>query len=164
MQIGLRANQNVPIVPQIPGTNQKQPVKPYRFVTFSHDTVVLRTARKAHCFSGTLPRNDVLRNDVPAARCLPAHGKMRPLRKQEKGLPVMHRICYNKRKGGVTTMTARREQILRNAVASARMEGLLISVQTEKDCRRYLEGKIDTDTLVQEALKRYRNQDPAAQR
>ena len=76
----------------------------------------------------------------------------------------MHRICYNKRKGGVTTMTVRREQILRNAVASARMEGLLISAQTEKDCRRYLEGKIDMDTLVQEALKRYRNQDPAAQR
>ena len=41
VQIGLRANQNMPIVPQIPGTNQKQPVKPYRFVTFRHRAVVL---------------------------------------------------------------------------------------------------------------------------
>lgn len=55
-------------------------------------------------------------------------------------------------------MTARREQALRNAMASARMEGLTVSKQTEQDCRRYLDGKIDTDTLVKEALKRYHEQ------
>lgn len=61
-------------------------------------------------------------------------------------------------------MTAKREQALRNAVASARMEGLTVSKQTEQDCRRYLEGKIDTDTLVREALKRYHNQSAEARR
>lgn len=55
-------------------------------------------------------------------------------------------------------MTERREQALRNAMASARMEGLRITPQTEQDCRRYLEGKIDTDTLVRKALKRYHEQ------
>ncbi len=61
-------------------------------------------------------------------------------------------------------MTARREQALRNAMASARMEGLTVSKQTEQDCRRYLEGKIDTDTLVREALKRYHEQPSEARR
>lgn len=45
-------------------------------------------------------------------------------------------------------------------MASARMEGLTVSKQTERDCWRYLEGKIDTDTLVREALKRYHEQQP----
>ena len=49
-------------------------------------------------------------------------------------------------------MTTKREQAMRNAVASARMEGLPVSKQTERDCVRYLEGRIDTATLVQEIL------------
>ena len=61
-------------------------------------------------------------------------------------------------------MTAKREYALRNAVASARMEGVLVSAQTEQDCKRYLEGKIDTDTLVREALKRYHAQNPKMRR
>ena len=42
-------------------------------------------------------------------------------------------------------MTTKREQAMRNAVASARMEGLPVSKQTERDCVRYLEGRIDTE-------------------
>ena len=61
-------------------------------------------------------------------------------------------------------MTAKRKDALKNAVASAQMEGLFVSAQTQKDCERYLEGKIDTDTLVKEALKRYRGQGAAARR
>ena len=61
-------------------------------------------------------------------------------------------------------MTAKREQALKNAVASARMEGLPVSVQTQRDCERYLEGKIDTETLVRETLKRYRGQGAAMRR
>ena len=55
-------------------------------------------------------------------------------------------------------MTAKREQAFRNAVASARMEGLRITPQTEQDCKCYLEGKMDTETPVQKALERYRGQ------
>ena len=55
-------------------------------------------------------------------------------------------------------MTAKYERALRSAVASARIEGLDVSRQTEQDCRRYLEGKMDTDTLIREALRRYHEQ------
>ena len=51
-------------------------------------------------------------------------------------------------------MTVARKRALANAVASARMEGLEISEQEKRDCLRYLDGKIDTATLVREALKR----------
>ena len=61
-------------------------------------------------------------------------------------------------------MTVKREQALRNAVASAQMEGLPVSAQTKKDCESYLNGKIDTETLVREALKRYHGQGTAARR
>lgn len=61
-------------------------------------------------------------------------------------------------------MTAKREQALRNAVASARMEGLLITKQTERDCISYLDGKIDTETLVRETLERYHRQNAIARR
>lgn len=61
-------------------------------------------------------------------------------------------------------MTAKRERALHNAVASARMEGLVVSKQAEGDCVRYLEGKIDTATLVQEVLRRQRGQKTAALR
>ena len=61
-------------------------------------------------------------------------------------------------------MTAKRERALRNAIASARMEGLSISKQTEQDCVRYLEGKLDTAALVQEALNRQRGKQMTARR
>lgn len=61
-------------------------------------------------------------------------------------------------------MTAKKNQALRNAMASAQMEGLFVSTQTKRDCERYLEGKIDTDTLVREALRRYHSQKPERQR
>ena len=51
-------------------------------------------------------------------------------------------------------MTIKREQALRKALASSRMEGLPVSKQTEQDCVRYLEGKVDTATLVREILQR----------
>lgn len=61
-------------------------------------------------------------------------------------------------------MTAKRERALRNAIASARMEGLSVSKQTEQDCVRYLEGKLDTAALVQEALNRQRGKQMTARR
>lgn len=61
-------------------------------------------------------------------------------------------------------MTAKKDQALRNAMASARMEGLSVSAQTERDCECYLDGKIDTNTLVREALKRYHSQKPETRR
>lgn len=51
-------------------------------------------------------------------------------------------------------MTEKREQALRNALASSRMEGLPVTKQTEADCIRYLEGRVDTATLVKEILQR----------
>ena len=64
----------------------------------------------------------------------------------------------------VINVTAQRKQALRNAVASAQMEGLTITAQTRQDCERYLDGKIDTKTLVQEALKRYHSQNREVRR
>lgn len=61
-------------------------------------------------------------------------------------------------------MTAKRERALRNAIASARMEGLFVSKQTEQDCVRYLEGKLDTAALVQEVLNRQRGKQMTARR
>ena len=61
-------------------------------------------------------------------------------------------------------MTAKRERALRNAIASARMEGLPVSKQTERDCVRYLEGKLDTVALVQEVLNRQRGKQMTARR
>ena len=61
-------------------------------------------------------------------------------------------------------MTTKREQAMRNAVASARMEGLPVSKQTVRDCVRDLEGRFDTATLVQEILNRQRGQDRPARR
>ena len=56
-------------------------------------------------------------------------------------------------------MTVARKRALANAVASARMEGLEISEQEKRDCLRYLDGKIDTATLVREALKRQKSKE-----
>ena len=65
----------------------------------------------------------------------------------------------DKNRGGGEKMTAARKRALANAVASARMEGLEISEQEKRDCLRYLDGKIDTATLVREALKRQKKQE-----
>lgn len=54
-------------------------------------------------------------------------------------------------------MTAKREQAMKNAFASSRMEGLSISKQTEQDCLRYLEGRVDTATLVREILQKQKS-------
>ena len=54
-------------------------------------------------------------------------------------------------------MTENRKQIIRNAVVSAQMEGLTVTKQTQQDCIRYLDGKIDVETLVREALHRCKN-------
>lgn len=62
-------------------------------------------------------------------------------------------------KTGGGKMTVARKRALANAVASARMEGLEISEQEKRDCLRYLDGKIDTATLVREALKRQKKQE-----
>ena len=56
-------------------------------------------------------------------------------------------------------MTAARKRALANAVASAQMEGLEISEQEKRDCLRDLDVKIDTATLVREALKRQKKQE-----
>lgn len=61
-------------------------------------------------------------------------------------------------------MTEKKDRALRNAMASAHMEGLSVSAQTERDCERYLDGRIDADTLVHEALKRYHSQKPETRR
>ena len=53
-------------------------------------------------------------------------------------------------------MTVKREQALHNALASSRMEGLQVSKQTEQDCLRYLEGRVDAAALVREVLQRQR--------
>ena len=60
---------------------------------------------------------------------------------------------------GILIKTVARKRALANAVASARMEGLEISEQEKRDCLRYLDGKIDTATLVREALKRQKKQE-----
>ena len=50
-------------------------------------------------------------------------------------------------------MTAKREKAFRNAIASARMEGLPFSKKSEQDCLRYLDGHLDAATLVREVLR-----------
>lgn len=50
-------------------------------------------------------------------------------------------------------MTSKREQALRNALASARMEGLPVSARTRQECSHFLDGKMDAMTFVQEILK-----------
>ena len=59
-------------------------------------------------------------------------------------------------------MTAKREQAFRNAVASARIEGLSIPKKAEQECLRYLDGRIDAAALVREILRQ--PQDSASQR
>lgn len=50
-------------------------------------------------------------------------------------------------------MTVKRERAIRNAIASARMEGLPVSTRTQQECVRFLDGKLDAASFVQEILK-----------
>jgi len=51
-------------------------------------------------------------------------------------------------------MSEREYDSLKSALASARMEGLPVSCQTEHDCVRVLNGEISISELVQEILLR----------
>ena len=46
-----------------------------------------------------------------------------------------------------------REQALKNAFASARMEGFNVTQETQRDCERLLSKKITTAELIAEILK-----------
>lgn len=47
-----------------------------------------------------------------------------------------------------------REQALKNALASSRMEGFPVTEQTRRDCLRLMDGQIDAKSLAAEILTR----------
>ena len=47
-----------------------------------------------------------------------------------------------------------KDKELKNALASTKMEGFLVTEETEKDCIRLLEGEITVSDLVNEILAR----------
>ncbi|HJB41450.1 MAG TPA: antitoxin VbhA family protein [Candidatus Gemmiger avicola] len=47
-----------------------------------------------------------------------------------------------------------REQALKNALASSRMEGFPVTRQTEQDCRRLLNGTVTPQQMAAEILAR----------
>lgn len=47
-----------------------------------------------------------------------------------------------------------REQALKNALASSRMEGFPVTEQTRRDCLRLMDGQIDAKALAAEILTR----------
>lgn len=49
---------------------------------------------------------------------------------------------------------ASREQALKNAYASARMEGFTVTPDNERDCRRLLNGEISVEQLVAEIKRK----------
>lgn len=51
-------------------------------------------------------------------------------------------------------MNEQTQKALRNALASAQMEGFEVTKQTEKDCIRLLSNEISIPDLVQEILSR----------
>ena len=51
-------------------------------------------------------------------------------------------------------MSEREYDSLQSALASARMEGLPVTHQTEQDCLRVLSGEISIAELIQEMLAR----------
>lgn len=51
-------------------------------------------------------------------------------------------------------MREREYEALRNALASTRMEGFIITEQTEKDCVRLMSGDVSVADLVKEILAR----------
>ena len=51
-------------------------------------------------------------------------------------------------------MSEREYELLRSALASTRMEGFVVTEQTEKDCIRLLNGEVSVSDLVKEILVR----------
>ena len=51
-------------------------------------------------------------------------------------------------------MSNQEHEALRNALASARMEGLPITEEIEKDCARLMNGEVTVAALVKEILTR----------
>ena len=51
-------------------------------------------------------------------------------------------------------MSEREYNALRSALASTRMEGFIVSEQTEKDCIRLMHGEVSVADLVKEILAR----------
>lgn len=49
----------------------------------------------------------------------------------------------------------RREQAIKNAIASARMEGFEITPENERDIRRAVNGEISTKDLIAEIMTRH---------
>ena len=55
---------------------------------------------------------------------------------------------------GGLTMSEKQYRALKDALASTRMEGYTITVHTEKDCARLLNGEATTEEIVREILAR----------
>lgn len=51
-------------------------------------------------------------------------------------------------------MREREYEALRSALASARMEGLSVTEETGRDCKRLLNKEISVEDLVKEIIKR----------
>ncbi len=51
-------------------------------------------------------------------------------------------------------MSEKEYRALRDALASARMEGYTVTKQTELDCMRLIKGEISTAALVREIMMR----------
>ena len=51
-------------------------------------------------------------------------------------------------------MSEREYEALRSALASTRMEGFLVTEQTEKDCIRLMNGEVSVADLVKDILSR----------
>lgn len=51
-------------------------------------------------------------------------------------------------------MSEREYEVLRSALASTRMEGFIVTGQTEKDCIRLMSGEVSVADLVKEILTR----------
>jgi len=51
-------------------------------------------------------------------------------------------------------MSEREREALRSALASARMEGFVVTEQTERDCVRLLSGEISVADMVREIMGR----------
>ena len=51
-------------------------------------------------------------------------------------------------------MSEREYEALRSALASTRMEGFIVTEQTEQDCVRLMSGKVSVADLVKEILAR----------
>ena len=51
-------------------------------------------------------------------------------------------------------MSEREYEALRSALASTRMEGFVVTEQTEKDCMRLMTGELSVADMVKEILAR----------